>query len=155
MNIEVKVNEIDAGIESKLSVVESLSYEINLEFKNKFYGGSIDNFVLICILIKTKPGYEDWYIPRKPKYIDYKLYKNKLTGQELEIKNQYTIEFKIDYELYDEFAKSTDENSKKVLAKKILESLNHLEKLPKKINDFDKESFRKDLSIFFEEKGLI
>lgn len=155
MNIELRVNELDAKIEHKLPIIETFSNEINIEFKNKNYGSSIDDFNLICILVKTKPGYEDWYIPRKPKYIEYKIYRNKLTGQELEIKNQYSIEFKIDYELYDEFAVASDKESKKILAEKILESIRHLDKLPKKIKDFDKDKFKKDVEKFFQEQGII
>lgn len=155
MNIELIVNEIDAKLDYKLPIIESFSNEINTEFKNKNYGSSIENFILICILVKTKPGYEAWYIPRKPKYIESKIYKNKLTGQELEIKRQYTIEFKIDYELYDEFAVATEELSKKILANKILESFSHLDKLSKKIDDFDKDKFKKDVEKFFQEQGII
>lgn len=155
MNIELRVNELDAKIEHKLSVIETFSNEINIEFRNKNYGNSIDDFNLICILVKTKPGYEDWYIPKKPKYIEYKIYRNKLTGQELEIKNQYSIEFKIDNKLYDKFEVASDKESKKILAEKILESFKHLDKLPKKIKNFDAEKFKSDIEIFFKKNEFI
>jgi len=42
----------------------------------------------------------------------------------------------------------------KILAKKIIQSLSNLESLPKKVKDFDKESFEADLIDFFIMKNL-
>ena len=39
--------------------------------------------------------------------------------------------------------------------KEILNSLSNLDSLPKKVKNFDKEKFRYDLRLFFEDLGLI
>ena len=44
-----------------------------------------------AIIVKTKSGYEDWFKMRKPKYIDYKKTKNRLTGEEMEIIKSFSF----------------------------------------------------------------
>lgn len=155
MKLILKVNELDTEASHKLDLVKKTSTLLFNYFLNQSFGEDIKEFLFICILVKTKPGFEEWFKARKPKYIEYKTYKNKITKETIEIKNQFTIEFKIDDKEYDDFIALSDEESKKILAKKILESLANLDKLPKKAKDFDKEKFKANMEVFFKEQKLI
>lgn len=59
----------------------------------------------------------------------------------------------IDNEVYEDFVDSSNEESVKILAKEIINSLSNLESLPKKIKNFDRKTFKNDFRTFFEEKG--
>lgn len=147
--------EIDVESEHKSKIIRELSDDLETFFSSKNYGEDIQNYLLGCICIRTKKGYEDWYKIRKPKYTDYKKTKNKLTGEDYEIIKTYENDFKLDNEIYEEFVSSTDEESKKILAHEILNSLSNLNSLPKKVNNFDRERFKTDLKTFFKEQNLI
>ena len=58
-------------------------------------------------------------------------------------------------DLYDKFVTGTVEESEKILATEISNSLSNLDLLPKKIKDFDKERFRADMQQFFKEQKLL
>lgn len=139
----------------KSNLVQEISNDLQLLLKNKTYGADIQTFLIGFLAVKTKPGYEDWYKAKKPKYVDYKQSKNRITGELMEIFKNYGYDIKFDNELYDEFVQSSDEESKKLLAKEILKSFAYLDKLPKKVKDFDKEKFTVDIERFFRKKGLI
>ena len=57
-------------------------------------------------------------------------------------------EFNFNSDEYEEFISVSDEESKKILQDKIIESLENLDKLPKKVKDFDKVRFKNDLLTF-------
>jgi hypothetical protein len=145
----------DTKSEKKSHLVQDISNNLQDFLKNKNYGEDIEVFLIGFLGVKTKPGYEDWYKEKKPRYVDYKQSKNRITGEMMEVIKNYSYDIKFDYELYDEFVDGTDEESRKLLAKKILESFEHLDKLPKKVKDFDKEKFKADVEKFFKEQGLL
>ncbi len=147
--------EIDGDADHKSRLIRQLSDEIEIFLNEKEYGEEIQNYLLGCICIKTKEGYEGWYKTRKPKYTKYKKVVNQLTGEEMEISKTFENDFKIDNKLYEVFIDSSDEVSNKILAKEILNSLSNLDSLPKKVKKFDKEKFRYDFRLFFEDRGLI
>lgn len=147
--------EIDRDADHKSRLIHELSDEIEIFLNEKEYGEDIQNYLLGCICIKTKEGYEGWYKIRKPKYTHYKKVVNRLTGEEMEISKTFENDFKIDNKLYEDFIDSSDEVSNKILAKEILNSLSNLDSLPKKVKKFDKEKFRYDFRLFFEDRGLI
>lgn len=147
--------EIDREAEHKSNLIHQLSDEIEIFLNEKDYGADIENYLLGCICIKTKEGYEGWYEVRRPKYTDYKKVVNRLTGAEMEISKTFENDLKIDNELYETFIDCSDEESKKILANEILNSLSNLDSLPKKVKNFDKETFRNDFRLFFEDRGLI
>ena len=59
-------------------------------------------------------------------------------------------EFNFNSDEYEEFISVSDEESKKMLENKIIESLENLDKLPKKVKDFDKARFKNDLLTFLK-----
>lgn len=139
----------------KSNLVQEVSNNLQSLLKNKTYGTDIETFLIGFLAVKTKPGYEDWYKEKKPKYVDYKQSKNRITGETMEVVKNYGYDIKFDNELYDEFVNGTDEESKKLLAREILKSFIHLDKLPKKVKDFDKKKFKMDVENFFKEEGII
>ncbi|TLX23342.1 hypothetical protein FE904_22370 [Chryseobacterium indologenes] len=154
MNFAI-VQHTDTNSNEKSDIVQNISNNLEELLKNKSYGSDIETFLIGFLCVKTKSGYEDWYKENKPKYIDYKKTKNRLTGEVMEIVKKYGYDIKFDYELYDEFVNASDEDSKSIFVKKLLESFSHLDKLPKKVQDFDKERFKTDVEDFFKEKGVI
>lgn len=147
--------ELDIKSYEKSTLIQEVSDDLGSYLKNRNYGDDIGVFLIGFVGVKTKPGYEDWYKERKPRYVDYKQSKNRLTGLVMETIKEYSYDIKFDNELYDKFVNSSDEDSKKLLVEKILESFLHLDKLPKKVKDFDKEKFKTDVEKFFREQGLI
>lgn len=147
--------EIDREAAHKASLIQELSTDINRFLDKKYYGRDILKYLLGCICVKTKVGYEDWFKIRKPKYTDYKKAINKLTGLEMEIIKTFENDFKLDNDIYEEFVALSDEVSYKILAREILNSLTNLDSLPKKVKDFNKEAFKNDMKFYFEERGLI
>lgn len=148
--------EIDKDANHKSNLIHSLSEEINCFLEDKKLGEDILNYYIGCICIKTLPGYEKWYQVRNPKYKELQIIKSIFpNGDDIIIKNSFSNDIKIDGEEYDNFITISDEESKKILAKKIIESLENLDKLPKKVKDFDKEKFKNSISNFFKERGLI
>lgn len=147
--------ELDIKSYEKSTLIQEVSDDLGSYLKNRNYGDDIEVFLIGFVGVKTKPGYEDWYKERKPRYVDYKQSKNRLTGLVMETIKEYSYDIKFDNELYDKFVNSSDEDSKKLLVEKILESFEHLDKLPKKVKDFDKEKFKTDVEEFFREQGLV
>ncbi|MPS72457.1 MAG: hypothetical protein E2590_04820 [Chryseobacterium sp.] len=147
--------ELDTGTNKKTNLIQEISDNLKFFLKNKSYGEDIETFYIGFVGIKTKIGYEQFFKERKPRYVDYKQTKNRLTGEMMEIIKEYGYDIKFDNELYDEFVNGTDEESKNLLARKILESFAHFDKLPKKIKDFDKEKFKVDVEKFFKEQKII
>jgi hypothetical protein len=139
--------ESDLKIEFKVHILTDLHTNMRNYFRDKDYGPGIQHFYIGCIFVKTPPGYENWYKVRKPKYQE--LAKVKMPDNSiLELPGNYTYDIKPDYDL---FVNATDDGSKKILFDEILASLSHLDKLPKRVKDFDKEQFKKDVKEFFEQ----
>jgi hypothetical protein len=63
--------------------------------------------------------------------------------------------FNFNSDEYEEFISVSDEESKKILENKIIESLENLDKLPKKVKDFDKKTFKNDLLVFLKKETQI
>lgn len=143
--------ELDTNAYIKSDLIESISSKLEFFLKNKNYGNDIETFFIGFIVIKTKKGLEGMFKERKPKYINQKQVKNRLTGESIEIVKEYSYDIKFDNELYDQFVNGTDELSKKLFVQKLLESLKNFDKLPKEVRNFDVETFKEDLHSLFME----
>lgn len=147
--------EIDAEAQERGFLIDSMSQSLENYFKERDYGSDIKTFYIRITCIKTKPGYEAWYKLIKPKYIDYSKSTSKLTGEILEVIKTYSYNIKIDNENYDDFVYSSHEESIRILASMLINSLSNIDSLPKKVKNFDKEKFKNDFRAFFEENGWI
>jgi len=154
MIFEIEIYEIDQPMLNKSSWIEDFSKQYLIPaFKGKYYGQDILNIAIVIILIRHLPGYEAWDQPRRPKYIDY--YKVSLMGRQLEWNKRFVIEIRFNNDVYDEFLKADDEQSKRIIARETLKALELLDKVPKRLKDFDKERFRTDVANYYRSQGWI
>ena len=144
--------EIDIKAEAKSSLIINTSEGLKAYLAKKKYGSEVLIYTIGLICVKTKPGYEDWYKIRRPKYKEINKFKS-LDGSMVEIKGSFSHDIKIDYEEYDKFISGSDKESKELLYSKILTSIKEL-KLPVKVKNFDKQMFINDLKIYFENEEL-
>lgn len=140
--------EASIGIEGKTNIIQQLSDEISAFIKNRNYGHGVQKLLIGVICVA--PEFEFFTKVRKPRYTAYRKYVRYDT--EFVEDRIFCFDLKLDYV---KFRSQTDDQNRKMLAKEILNSLSNLDALPKKVKDFDKEQFRKDMKIFFEEQKLI
>ena len=136
---------IDEKADHKSHLIISLSEALKEYFQDKNYGEDIKDYIIGCICILPPEGFEKFNKPKKPIYIDDKTTKNRFTGEELRMHKLFI----------NEFISVSDEESKKILENKIIESLENLDKLPKKVKDFDKKRFKNDLLVFLKKETQI
>ena len=139
-------------VNNKVYFITELERKLNDYFKNRNYRGGINEYAIFFDVNNYPEGYEHLRHYYKPKYINYKIITNEHTGKQLEIDQQFNYSINIDNvnsNMYDKFVKATEEESKKMIVVEILNSLTYLDKLPKKVNNFDKEQFKSDLLHFF------
>jgi len=146
---------LDKDAQSKSSTIDNFFKEVGTFVQSKNYGGGIIEYFIICRVINPPIGYEHLFRDFKPKFIEHKSLINKLTGQPFVIENQFSYSIKIQSEKYKNFIEANENESRKILAFEILNSLSNLDALPKKVKDFDKEKFKSDMQEFFKEQNLL
>lgn len=144
---------IDESLGMKSPSIHYVSDLLEANLKGKEYG-SINVYLLSCIAIKTVPGYEAWSKARRPRYVEHYRAKG-WDGVYYEIEGFYQCDFKIDGEDYDRFASASEEEARKIVAAKVVESLSSLDRLSKKAAGFDKERFKSDVINLFKEHDLL
>jgi len=137
------------------SIINELSNNLNAYIAKRDYGKGILEYDVIIYVINMPNGYEHLYKDFNPKYIESKLFTNKHTGEVFEINKHFSYSVKIEGEKFEWFLSEIDEGRKKILAQEILNSLSNLDKLPKKVKEFDKERFKEDIEQFFKSEKLI
>ena len=156
MLFELRIYETDHPMLKKGLWIEDFSKKyLENTFKVKEYGQDVLNIVIVFILIRNIPGYEDWDKPRRPKYIEHLEFSNVATGDPLIWDKRFVIEIRFGNDVYDEFMLADDEQSKKIIARESLKALDLLDKIPKRLKDFDKERFRADVADYYRYKGWI
>ena len=151
-NIEKTISE---EATEKNKVILSLEEDVAKYLKSKDYGNDIMTYTINLNCVNPPKGFEHLFKLLPPKYIDLKVSKNLHTGEEQEFKKHFFCSINLLGDYYDDFVKSSDQESKKLLAREILKSFSHLDKLPKKVKDFDKEKFKMDVENFFKKEGMI
>jgi hypothetical protein len=140
----------------KSAIVVELETEIKKFLENKDYGNTIQEYIIILYIVNFPNGEnERFFKDYKPKYIDYKVTKNAITGEPYEFVKHFRYSVKLDGDLYTRYTESSDEESKKLLASELFKSFSCLDKLPRKIKDFDVARFRADMEGLFKEHNLI
>lgn len=117
------------------------------------YGPDVEEIVIAIAII----SHDDLYKPRRPKYTEYGGWITFGPGgpKDREIKKQFFIDVRFDGDLYDAFIEADEKQAKGILAREILHSLELLDKLPKRLKQFDKERFKSDVSNYFQRQGWI
>jgi hypothetical protein len=154
MEVKIGVFECDLSAEKKSFLVKNISDSMREHFANRFYGDEVECIVVSIIILKMLPGYEEWHKPRRPRFIEHKIVKG-LVNNDIEVRKTFYIEGRLDNDTYDLFVKSSDDTSLKILASEIMKMLPLVDALPKRIKDFDREQFKKDLESFFHTQVLL
>ncbi len=140
--------EVSVGVEDKTRLIVDLSNKLTEYFANRNYGNDVIRILIGMICVA--PEFEWFSTIRKPRYKFYRKYKR--DGIELIEDRDFTFDLKLDYE---SFKNQSDEENNKMLTSEILKSLSNLDKLPKKVKNFDKEKFKNDVEDFFKEQNLL
>jgi hypothetical protein len=148
MEVNITVPVTESKVSHKTFVIYNLSQLLKSFFASRNYGEDVSKISIAFILVADRKGYEEWYKERKPKYIQHKSVKSKLTGEIHEIHKTFSYEIKLSDEQVNKFTSGSDNYSMKLIANEIIGSLNKLDHLPKKIKDFDKLAFKQDAERF-------
>lgn len=138
MEYKIYVNELEEIAIDRKETVKYISTILCSYLVDKDYGDDVQDYHLIVILIKTRPGYEEWYKVRRPKYT------NKLLIHEI----------RIDGNEFDYFISSGELNARKFFANKVIQSVNELV-LPKKIKSFNKAKLVHDMQFILKQQKLL
>ena len=139
--------EASIGIADKTKVIHEFSNKLSEQFTDKDYGNDVIRILIDIICVS--PEFEWFSTVRKPRYKFYRKYKR--DGIEIIEDRDFSFDLKLDYEC---FKNQSDEENNKMLASEIIKSLSNLEKLPKKVKDFEREKFKKDVEKFLSGKYL-
>ncbi len=138
--------ELSEDLADKSVLIYDLSANLEKFFSDRDYGNDLKEVMIG--LIAVAPQFEWFSTVRKSKYT----FNRRHTINEVEIVEDriFSFYFKIDYE---DFKNQSNDQSNKMLSRELLKSLINLDSLPKKVKDFDKERFRKDMKDFFKESA--
>ena len=189
MKLQLTVVELESGTEEKVNLIRrfSASYLENT-FLDKDYGSDVETIMIIICVIQMRPGFENWYKVKRPKYTEYKSWYTTFGIDDpdipefKEIKKRFDIEIRFKDQLYDDFMDAdeeeakriaaeeeakriaeeeeakriaAEEEAKRILARETLKALELLDKLPKRLKNFDKERFKADVAAYYREQGWI
>ena len=158
MKYQIQVYELDSPMRKKTWWLRDFSRDyLESVFIDRSYGKDIENISIVIILIRHIPGYEAWDKPRRPKYIEHYESVSYITGEPVrwEWNKRFVIEIRFNNDVYDEFLKADEEQSKRIIARETLKALELLDKVPKRLKDFDKERFRTDVANYYRSQGWI
>ncbi len=143
------------GMEEKRTLLDSFTTDyLKKYFERRYYGEDVQKIWIHVILVNTPQGWKHLIKAHRPRYYDdfEHVYAD---GTTIRCKKEFDIEIGFDNELYDSFLAADEEQAKKILARETLKALELLDKLPKKVKDFDKESFKRDVESLYRSHGWI
>ena len=143
----------DAGIEPNWESIQYISDLLENSMKEKEYG-VINDYLLCCIAIKEMSGLEAWSKARRPRFVQHYRFKD-WDGTYVEIEGFYKCDFTIDGGDYERFGVVSENEARRIVAAKVVESLSSLDRLSKKAAGFDKERFKSDVINLFKEHDLL
>ncbi len=155
MELNLFISVADYTIGDNKFVVHNLSNSMKAVFKERSYGIDVLEFSIGFIMARTRPGYEAWYKPAKPKFIDFKNVKSKLTGEVSAINKKFCCEIKLSDEVIDKFVNASEIDCYSIIACEVLDYLRSLNGLPKRIKDFDLKLFISDVEDYFTVRQFI
>lgn len=144
---------VDRESDHKLHSIYYIGDLLKENLKDKNYN-IINHYWIITQVLKTEPGLERFAAIPRPRFVEHRRLRN-LDNTFADYYGVYTCGFKIDFEEYDAFIAATDEEAKRTIARKVVESLSNLDRLSKKAADFDKERFKADVIRLFQEHDLL
>lgn len=126
------------GTEKDNSINE-LSEELKAYFKDRNYGESVKSFFIGVVCVK--PEFEVFFKKKKPSYTKGKKIISQ-DGTPFALEDNLEYDIKLDFE---EVGKLSLEQFRSYLSRQVLESVEELELIRKKLTGFDIDSFRADL----------
>ena len=150
MEIELFTAVTESFTSTKAGSISEVSRQLNLFINNKSYGVDIQKIKIGFILALDRPGYENWYKPRKIQYTNHSVSKSKLTGESNEVNRLLSFELKLDQQTLANFLNASDVESHRIIIQEIIVYLEKLDKLPKQVTDFAKEQFLVDTKLFLD-----
>jgi len=154
MELNLHITVADYNIGDNSFVVNKLSNSMKAIFKKRSYGKDLLEFSIGFIMVRMRPGYEEWYKPAKPKFIDSKSVKSKLTGEVSQINKKFSCEIRLSDEVIDKFVNASEIDCYRIIASEILNYLRSLKGLPKRVKDFDLKLFIRDIEDCFKAMQL-
>lgn len=145
----------DRNASNKSDIINELQKSINSYVNTNNYGNDIMDYFINFDITNYPDGYEHLQKKFKPKYTEHRVSVNRYTGEKMEIIKQFHYSIIIGGDLYNMFINGTREESMKIIATEIFKSFSNLDKLPKKVTDFEKEKFKSDMRFFFKCKNLL
>ena len=158
MEVEITNVEVPIGGLWASDVINSFSdNHVVPFFKDKDYGDDVRSVVIIVFLTSYRGAITR---PFRPRYV---FHKESLSircdefGNPLStiIDRRFYFEAVIQGDLYDEILKAPNHRKEQILAECVVNSLFNIDKLPKRLKDFDKEAFKADMISLFRSLGLI
>lgn len=124
--------------------ITDLSFIIEKYLADKNYGTSIMDFLIGVVCVK--PEFEKFFKVKRPKYTEDEIETH--DGHSVHIKSTFSMNFIMDHE---KVIDMTDSVFEKYLIERIVDSVLSLEKMPKKVVDFDLVRFKDDMKRFRQE----
>jgi hypothetical protein len=143
--------EADAKSNLKVELVSDFMADLSNFLKPINYGQGILSITIGFICIELVPGYENWHKERKPRFTKNRKVKL-LSGDTITSKNNFSYDMKLSSDEYASFTQSTDNESTRVFARKLIDSLSTFDHLPKSVSDFDFGQFKADIEKFVSSK---
>jgi len=140
--------EIEKEASKSGSYVHSFVDHLSEFIRARYYGSGIEHFTIGLVVIRSRPGYEDWFKQRKPRF--RKIQKLKMpNGAVTELHNCYSYDIKLSDAEIDRFIAS-GESALKLFCQKFISSLITFESPSMKKRDFDLRAFREDVKGFID-----
>lgn len=136
--------EIDSRASENSSVVQTTDELLRAYFESRSYGIGIDSIYVGFICVESKPGFEKFFQPRRPRYVvDDKV--EMLDGSVKSIGNTYSYDIKVPDNLYEDFAAGDKSVAFAILKTLLIESISNFENLKKRGKKFEVDKFKRDL----------
>lgn len=138
--------EIEKEAIERCSDVQAFVDRLAEFIRTRDYGSGIEHFTIGMVVIRSKPGYENWFKQRGSRF--RKIQKLRMPGQAIvELHNCYSYDIKLSNKDIDKFIVS-GESAIRLFCQKFLSSLSNFESPSMKKRDFDLGAFREDVQSF-------
>lgn len=155
MNIEFGIElDTDTKAYKKAHLVTRLSGNLETYLETRNYGSGVYELLIRFICQEEVPGSEAFQKVRKPRFVDVE--EIELIGGGTEkVYKLFSYDMKMNGDTYNAYVSSPDQMSLMLLAQEIINSLVNIDKLPKRVRDFDREKFKADVRYYLEKNVLV
>jgi hypothetical protein len=134
--------EVDTEAERNAPAVQKFAAAL-ADILDQDYGPDLLNFTIGIICMRSRPGYEEWYQPRKPSFRT-RMRVRLLDGTSTEFANAFGYDVRLTDDEYECFVSANCFGAVELISAKLIGSLGALDQLPPKVKAFDRPRFRAD-----------